>query len=175
VRGKSRDFRKKYTELLLDFQIRQLQPKDSQRLLKFLNDLAELGEDRFFHPHPAEIKVCSSICEKPGLDYFCGGFQEDQMVVYGMLRGWNEGFCDPSLGLAVHPARRSLGLARAMLVHLMGIAEQKKCLRIRLTVYRQNERAFRFFTSAGFQFTPSAEIRMEGWLRVSLGKVTPAT
>lgn len=109
------------------------------------------------------------------MDYFCGGFlQGDQMVVYGMLRGWNEGFCDPSLGLAVHPAHRSTGLAKAMLTHLKRIAEQKQCLRIRLTVYRQNDLAFRFFESAGFQFVPSAKIRVEGWLNLSPPEVTHA-
>lgn len=78
-------------------------------------------------------------------------------IAYGMLRGWDAGFSIPSLGVAVHPDHRGVGLGRAMVDYLHSCARLRGAPAVRLKVYPYNERARQFYTSLGYQWRPGLE------------------
>lgn len=145
-------------------QIRPLSPADTPCLEGFFRSLQASEGARFFHPHPLDSSTAKKVCAAPGEDYFCGAFLGVDLRGYGMLRGWNEGFAIPSLGLAVHPEYRGKGAGGQILEHLHRIALSRGCHRIRLTVYRENGRAMQLFTRAGYRVAPGGEPRAVAWL-----------
>ncbi len=60
---------------------------------------------------------------------------EGSIVAYGMLRGWDEGYETPSLGIAVHSEWQARGVGRRMMEHLHQVARVRGAKRIRLKVY----------------------------------------
>lgn len=152
---------------------RRLDSRDAAALSDFCATLASRDEQAFFHPHPFSPKEITRICSQPGQDYFCGAFLGSAMVAYGMLRGWNEGFQHPSLGLAVRPDQRGRGWGRLMLGHLHGFARARQVSRIRLTVYRHNEEALRLFLLAGYRLASAVGPRAVAWLELGTIAILP--
>lgn len=90
---------------------------------------------------------------------------------YGMLRGWEEGWAVPSLGLAIHPRFRGLGAGRRLLTHLHERARFRGADTVRLKVYRTTGAAIALYTSLGYRFEPSSDTELLGpAVAVILGK-----
>src|SRR6185436_21131730 len=91
-----------------------------------------------FHPHPFTPEHALTIANYNGRDYYAGMLIGDEMVAYGMLRGWDEGFEIPSLGIVVGASYRGLGLGRGMMDYLHAVARDRGAITIRLKVYKSN-------------------------------------
>ena len=85
-------------------------------LWDFFQALIERGDDKFFHPHPLTADQAHSISRHDGRDCYCVAATVGRVLAYGMLRGWDEGYQIPSLGIALHPDARGTGLARAFML-----------------------------------------------------------
>jgi len=109
---------------------------------------------RFFTPHPFTRKAVEQLASAPGKDLYYLMVREGRAVAYGLLRGWNEGFAVPSLGLAVAPGVRGQGLGRTMMEFLHGAAQGRGADRIRLRVHPENEKAVALYRSLGYAFEP---------------------
>lgn len=145
---------------------RALTAEDAGFLQKFLAGLPE--EDKAcFHPHPFDSETITALCRCPQQDYYCGLFEGPKMIGYGMLRGWNEGFSIPSLGVVVGQTHRRLGCAQQVVNHLHAVARTRGAKSLRLTVYRANAKAVNFFQNCGYSLTPWNDVRLLGSL--SLG------
>jgi len=70
-----------------------------------------------------------------------------------MLRGWEEGYEVPSLGIAVAPDAEGRGYGRAMMHALASLARGRGASRIRLRVAADNARARGLYVSCGYQPT----------------------
>lgn len=158
--------------LILKDCFRVLCPRDTHQLIDFCKSLVLRNEDLFFHPHLFDVQTLTQICSNPGRDYFCGMFRGTRLVAYGMLRGWNEGFENPSLGLAIHPLNRGQGWAPRMLEHLHAYALSREVRMIRLTVYRKNSRAMQLFEKAGYRFPVDEKPKVVGWFEFKKGDST---
>ena len=142
---------------------RTLSHGDEIPLEHFFTEMKEVDGLSFFHPHPSDSITLAEICQNPGKDYYCGAFAGSTIEAYGMLRGWNEGYLEPSLGLAVTPKSQGTGLGQLLLQHLHAESRRRECLRIRLTVYEKNSRAVTFFAKNGYSFTPWQQGRLLGY------------
>ena len=93
---------------------------------------------------------------------------DDRFQAYGMLRGWDEGFSVPSLGIYVAQELRGSGAARLMMEHLHVTARLSGAKRIRLKVYPDNLPAYKLYVSLGYQFPdpPGDEDQLVGILEV---------
>ncbi len=147
--------------------IDRLTPKDASRLGTFFELLAADEETvRFFHPHAltrayaVELCACQGRCRDR---YFAMSFR-GRVVGYSMLRGWDEGYTIPSFGGATHPALRGLGLGQVLLRHAIRESEQAGAPKLRLTVYRANERATHVYRKLGFVFSEKNEREWIGLL-----------
>ena len=79
------------------------------------------------------------------------------MVGYIMLRGWDEGFQIPSLGICVHPAWQGFGVGRLLMQAAICVARLRRSPAVRLKVYPDNLRAIELYRSLGFTFSGQTE------------------
>ena len=103
-----------------------------------------------FHPHPFTPEQASAIAHYNGRDHYAAMLIGEEMVAYGMLRGWDEGFEIPSLGIVVGASHRGLGLGRGMMDHLHAVARDRGAVAVRLKVYKTNAVAAGLYRRMGY-------------------------
>ncbi|WP_323004580.1 GNAT family N-acetyltransferase [Denitromonas sp.] len=130
----------------------RLAPQWQGGLLQFLNDLKESGDDVFFSPHPTDEDSIRRIASFDGKDLYYLLVEKNRVLGYGMLRGWDEGYQIPSLGLAIHPTARGLGLGKMLMDFLHLLASRRGAGKVRLRVRANNEKAICLYKSLGYVF-----------------------
>jgi ribosomal protein S18 acetylase RimI-like enzyme len=133
-------------------EIRRLHPAWEQPLARFFLGLQESEEATFFHPHPFSPEEARRLCAYKGKDLYYIVSDGKSVLAYGILRGWDEGFTVPSLGIAVLPSFRGLGLGRTLMAFLHLAAKQAGATRVRLRVDPRNETAIGLYSALGYQF-----------------------
>jgi ribosomal protein S18 acetylase RimI-like enzyme len=68
-----------------------------------------------------------------------------------MLRGWDEVFAIPSLGVFMDYRHHGLGLGRRLTEFALNEARNLNCSAIRLSVYASNKHAKRLYDALGFR------------------------
>lgn len=135
-------------------EIKRLRPGDEYRLHSFFVDLTTSGGDETFHPHPFTRKAAEKICNKPeqknNLDMYFAIFLGNDIAGYGFLRGFEEGFEVPSLGIAVHPDVQGKGLSKLLMLFMHRAAKLRGCKEIFLKVYKDNTRAVTVYKDLGY-------------------------
>lgn len=126
-------------------------------LAAFFAHLRATGEDRRFHPHPFTDEAARERCAYAGGDVYCVAAAGDRVLGYGMLRGWDQGYQVPSLGIAIHAEARGIGLGRALMLYLHAEAKRRGAPRIRLKVYPDNAAAVALYRSLGYVYQPDLE------------------
>ena len=136
--------------------IRSPEPADEQAIARLFAALVAHGDSQSFHPHPftaleaRHLTHCLCPTGWPTEDIYRFGFARGEAVAYGMLRGWDEGFAEPSLGIAVHPDFRGQGLAGRMIGQLHDLARMRGAAAVRLKVYRDNTTAVGLYQKLGY-------------------------
>ena len=120
-----------------------------------------------FHPHPLDAAEAGRRAAYQGKDYYCVGYVDGVPAAYGMLRGWDEGYAEPSLCLAVAPAFQGRGLGRALSLHLHAVARERGASSVRLKVYTANAGARALYAKLGYAFEPSKPGEELGRLRLA--------
>jgi perosamine synthetase len=140
-----------------------------QSFARFLESLEANGDTEFFHPHAFDAAAARSVTARSesGNDEYWLAMSGDDVVAYGILRGWDEGYDVPSLGLAVAPAHRGRGFAREMVQHLHDRARQRGAARIRLKVDRRNVSAQRLYESLGYHLDDHSPAEVVGHLELT--------
>lgn len=152
-------------------QIEPLSPRWTHALASLFTALDAAGDGRFFHPHPLTPDEAARLCHRSNsADHYCLATTGDPLTPalgYGLLRGWDEGYAVPSLGIAIHPAARGQGLSRVMMNHLHAEAARRGAARVRLKVYPQNTAALRLYESLGYHFADRSGEQWVGTLDLS--------
>lgn len=136
--------------------IRSPEPADEPVIARFFAMLVAHGAGQSFLPHPFTARearhLTQGLCPTgwPTKDVYRFGFARGEAVAYGTLQGWDEGFAEPSLGIAVHPDFRGQGLARQMIKQLHDIARMRGAASVRLKVYRDNTAAVSLYQKFGY-------------------------
>jgi ribosomal protein S18 acetylase RimI-like enzyme len=133
-------------EASLDF--RSVSPQDADALVELFEDV----DYTFFRPHPFTAEEAIRIANLPGQDLYVLLFDGGRPVAYGMLRGWDEGFDIPALGIAVRTDSHREGFGRLMMEHLHELARAHGAVKVRLRVHSDNERARRLYESLGYEY-----------------------
>ena|SRR6266545_1547083 len=136
------------------------------KLADFFNSLRQEGDEVFFHPHPLTHDQVMKLVHYAGDDEYYALVDERRVLAYGMLRGWDEGFEIPSLGVAVAPSERGCGIAPLMMQFLQLVAKRRNADSVRLTVHPENTRAIRLFRRSGYEFQQSPDGRIVGYLKL---------
>jgi [ribosomal protein S18]-alanine N-acetyltransferase len=144
--------------------VQQIAP---ERLAAFFVLLAGNGDDLFFHPHPLTAAEAQYRCQDQGQDLYVVQLLGEELTGYGMLRGWDEGYAIPSLGIAIHPQRRGQGLGELLMHHLHDLARNRGAAQVRLSVEAGNHQARAFYRRLGYRFQEAEDgTRAIGWLNL---------
>jgi [ribosomal protein S18]-alanine N-acetyltransferase len=147
-------------------EFRVLAPDLMAQLSAFFRAFAEGPDHAFFHPHPMTDAEAARLCNYAGRDLYYAACASGSVLAYGMLRGWDEGYAIPSLGIAIHPEARGRGLARPFMAFLHAAAKARGATKIRLTVYNDNQRAVEIYRHLGYQFEAKNERELVGLLEL---------
>lgn len=129
-----------------------LRPENEAALADFFRDVQ--SDAGLFHPHPLTDEFAHFACTHRGRDQFYGFFDEDDtLIAYGMLRGWDEGYEIPAVGLIVHPALRGRGQSEAFMRCLSSAAAAAGATRIRGRLLKRNTISRRMCERVGYKFT----------------------
>ena len=109
------------------------------------------GEDnKLFHPHPFTKEFAAHLSSYSGRDYYALAFCAKDVVGYAMLRGWDEGYAVPTVGLYICRKYRGRKFALPLLRQLRLEALQRGAVEMMAKVAVENIRSMRAFISAGF-------------------------
>ena len=150
-------------EILLE----DLAPRHEDALCDFFVALDANGDGSLFYPHPLTETEARRLCRHAGLDQYFVVVTGSRIIGYGMLRGWDEGYAVPSLGLAVHPEYRSKRVAAFLLCGLIRQAKNRGAAKLRLTVEASRIRFIAFFERHGFVFSTLKPGRLVGMLELN--------
>ena len=150
-------------------EFRHLEAADGPEMGRLFVALREAGNGEVFHPHPLTVREAERLCGYKGKDLYYGGFCRGEVVCYGMLRGWEEGYEVPSLGIAVHPEQRRIGLGRAFMQFLHCAAAMRGAARVRLKVYESNQTAVRLYERLGYIFEGCENGQLVGFVELWRG------
>lgn len=137
-----------------------------RRLADFFAALVQAGDETYFHPHPLTTDAAARIVSYQGKDVYVVAMLDDEMVGYGMLRGWDEGYEVPSLGLAVAPQKRGMGVGEWLMGALHDLARSSGADRVRLSVSEENEPARRLYEHLGYEFSHPRDGVEVGYFRL---------
>lgn len=138
-------------------------PGDQSALAEVFSDLG----GAFFRPHAFTPEEAQRLAHHSGRDVYAILLNDGRPVAYGMLRGWDEGYLTPSLGIAVRSGARGNGYGRLMMAHLHQEARARGVTQLRLRVHPDNFIAKRLYESLGYAY--SGEDRGELLMVVDVG------
>ena len=144
-----------------------LDPKHGPSLANLFERLRQNGEENFFHPHPLTSGEAAARANHSGRDFYCVMVLDNHVIGYGMLRGWDEGYAIPSLGIAIDPEVRGRGYSRVLMNFLRDVAKQRGAERIRLKVDPQNQSAAELYRSLGYVLEPQPDGQLIGFLELT--------
>lgn len=147
--------------------LEDLAPRHEDALCDFFVALDANGDGSLFYPHPLTETEARRLCRHAGLDQYFVVMTGSRIIGYGMLRGWDEGYAVPSLGLAVHPEYRSKRVAAFLLCGLIRQAKNRGAAKLRLTVEASRIRFIAFFERHGFVFSTLKPGRLVGMLELN--------
>jgi len=142
-----------------------LSPRIADRLGTFFELISE--DWALFHPHPLTVEYAAYLCERETRDIYLVGVEPEAVVAYGLLRGWDEGYETPSLGIAVRPDQRGKGVARKMMLRLHEAAAERGATAVRLTVSHNNTTAIGLYESLGYVLTGLNDEELVGFLQLN--------
>jgi len=130
-----------------------LTPAHVDGTLAMLTAAAEGASGHFFKPHPFTRDCLISLAAEPGKDLYYVLCEGCSILGYGLLRGWNEGYEVPSLGLLVDSKARGQGLGRLLMMFLHAAAMRRGASRVRLRVHCENYNAIALYRSMEYEFS----------------------
>lgn len=133
-------------------EIVKLTPRWQNGLELFFQALKDNGDTILFFPHSTDGETISQLAHYSGKDLYYLLVEGENILGYGLLRGWDEGYQFPSLGIAIHPLARGTGLGRLLIKFLHAIALRRGANKVRLRVLKNNERAISLYRSFGYIF-----------------------
>ena len=139
--------------------IQNLENKDINELYIFLLK----NKNIYFTPHIIDKDI---IIENINSDdkYYILKIAEI-IVGYGMLRGYDEGYIIPSLGIMIDKDYRGLGYSKLLMLLLENEAS-KTSDKIRLTVFKENKKAISLYKKLDYIFEDYNEKSLIGLKKI---------
>jgi ribosomal protein S18 acetylase RimI-like enzyme len=140
---------------IIDFKIEHI-----PQFIDFIN--SNLTGLKFFYPHPVDYDTILSILMRKKEDQFKIILHEDKIIGYGLLRGWDDGYDIPSLGIMIDSNYRGMGIATMFMIFLESICKIKGSKQIRLVVSKENIKAVNTYKKLGYPLEEYTELQLIG-------------
>lgn len=147
-------------------EIRVLDETFESALAKLFHDLRMAGDDKYFHPHPLTNDEAKKRAQYSGKDLYYVMMEGKRVIGYAMLRGWDEGYEVPSLGIVLHPSERGMGLGELLMRFLHLTAKRRNCSKIRIKVYPENTTAVALYKKLGYSFCSEETEQIVGFVNL---------
>jgi ribosomal protein S18 acetylase RimI-like enzyme len=141
-----------------------LNSEHAAALARLFARLKQTDAENFFHPHPLTAEEAADRSNYSGKDFYCVMLQDNNVIGYGMLRGWDEGYAIPSLGIALDPSVRGQGYSRVLMNFLHDTARKRGADKVRLKVDSKNRAAIELYRSLGYVFESPSGQELIGFL-----------
>ena len=115
-------------------EFRMVGPEDHGPLAEVFSEIG----GSFFQPHALTPGAARRLGQHSARDVYAMLLTDGRPVAYGMLRGWDEGYKTPSVGIAVRRSARGKGYGRLMMAHLHHKARARGATQLRLRVHPDN-------------------------------------
>lgn len=148
-------------------------PEDAEALGQLFERFRAQGVETFFHPHPMTMSEGAKRASYAGKDAYCVAETGGSLIGYGMLRGWDEGYEVPSLGIAIESAAQGCGVGRRLMEFLHKTARDRGAKKIRLRVHPQNTRAVALYKSMNYVFGGEDRGEMVGFSDLTVSGASP--
>ena len=104
-----------------------LRTEHTQLVQGLYSDIVQAGDDKMFSPHPFTPDYAQLLCNnwRTRKDLYIISLSGPEIFSYGMLRGWDEGFEIPSLGIYIPKMHRGKGLGRKFMRFLHYVADAR--------------------------------------------------
>jgi ribosomal protein S18 acetylase RimI-like enzyme len=145
---------------------RSVRPDVAEGLGQLFERLRKSGTEDFFHPHPLTAEEAVKRANYQGNDLYYVLADRKFLIGYGILRGWDEGYETPSLGLALDEAVRGQGYGRMFMHFLHAAAVRRGATKIRLKAHRNNSHAIELYKSLGYEFGQQEGDQLVGYLKI---------
>jgi len=116
----------------------------------------------FFHPHGFSLNDFKREINGKARDMYIFMEEDSEFCGYGILRGWDEGYDMPSLGILISSDKRGKGYASLMMKYLHNVSKDRGAEKIRLTVYKENKRAISLYNKLGYVFSEKNDDELIG-------------
>ena len=150
-------------------EFRVIGPADEAILADIFSDI----DETYFRPHPFTVDEAKNVADRRGLDAYALLVENGRAVAYGMLRGPDEGYSVPSLGIAVRTSAQNRGLGRLMMAHLHAEAVRRGATVVRLRVHPDNAKARRLYESLGYVYAGEDRGELLMLMDMELGSELP--
>jgi ribosomal protein S18 acetylase RimI-like enzyme len=137
-------------------EVRQLCPEQEKTLSELFDSVSKDGEAHF-HPHPLTEEYARKVCQYGGQDLYYVVLDGIEALGYGMLRGWDDGYDVPSLGIVVRAGVRGCRFGEMLMHFLHSAARRRGAKQIRLKVYPENVAALHLYRKLGYEFAAEPE------------------
>jgi ribosomal protein S18 acetylase RimI-like enzyme len=138
-------------------------------LVEFFKDIREAGSyNQYYHPFELTAEVAREQCSHKGSDLIFVIAVGKKIIGHGMLRGWEEGYRVPSLGIIIHPDFAGMGIGAMFMRFLHLAAWFKDAKAIRLSVYKDNIPAVNMYKKLGYELVHKNSKVYIGTLRRSV-------
>jgi len=104
-----------------------------------------------FHPHAMTREMASKLAKYDGADLYYVMTIDSHIVGYGMLRGWDQGYDIPSVGMLIRSDFRGRGLGRLFMNFLHVSAALRGARQLLLHVDERNDVALKLYRSLGYK------------------------
>jgi ribosomal protein S18 acetylase RimI-like enzyme len=138
-------------------EIVKLSSKMEQALASFFIDVSKDDYSRYYYPFDLTSETAKKLCALSGKDLHYVLINNETILGHGMLRGWDEGYDVPSLGIVIHPDVANRGLGSLFVGFLHSAAWRRGCSKVRLSVHKDNIAALSIYKKLGYVFVPKNE------------------
>jgi len=146
--GKLNRFRAE--ELRTTVTLRRPRCDDVQKVLDYFESLGEASRG-FFHPHPFDRENAERMCREDSHSWYRVVAEADGRIVgYAWFAPWKDHQC-PTVGIGISDEFQGRHLGGALMDALIDEAKERGLPGLRLSVYPENERALKLYTSRGFR------------------------
>lgn len=132
-------------------EIVRLREEHIEQLKKFFEAINSPSYIDDFSPHPFDSSNAERVCKYHGKDKYCAILLNGEVIIgYGLLRGWDEGYEVPALGLCVLKEYHGKGLGKLLINFLETVSRLEGALNVMLKVKKKNEIAKNLYLRQGF-------------------------
>lgn len=142
-------------------EIIDLNKNNIDMLLEFIQ--RNKSDITFFHPHNFTVNDIINILDKKINDQYKIIIHENKVVGYGLLRGWDENYEIPSLGIIIDFQFRGIGIANMFMIYLETESRLRGAKKIRLVVYKNNIKAINIYKKLGYDLKEYDETQLIGF------------